>query len=439
MTAEGWPEWRARTAIDVLITTISAEPDSRALDPGSSPVRAMRGPVRGPTLVGDHLCSQINAMQELAVFDQILGSIYDAALDPVLWPDAIGKAVGYVGGAAGCLIMRDSASQAGAIFHGAGDQPRYRQLYLDQYAALDPGESLFFCQDVGTVLHYPDFIPRSELVASPFYQEFMLPQGWADGLFASLAKHASSVFAFAMARHVDDDTPYEVVRDRVARLVPHLRRAALIGDPATFGQRRTRELSETLDGLAAAVFIVTRGRRLLHANSAGDIMLNRRSPLRLTAGRLIADEKGSDDCLDLCLAMTETKAGMERGAPASVSIIDASGAPYVVHAIPLVADSGVWDCAPVTARVALFVHTVAEPHVVPKEALARHYGFTPTELRVFCAIVEVGGVPEAAAALGIADSTVKTHLHRIFAKTGATRQADLAGLFARFASPFRSS
>ena len=51
------------------------------------------------------------------------------------------------------------------------------------------------------------------------------------------------------------------------------------------------------------------------------------------------------------------------------------------------------------------------------------------------AIVEVGGVPETAAALGVAETTVKTHLHRVFSKTGASRQADLVKLAAGFSSP----
>ena len=51
------------------------------------------------------------------------------------------------------------------------------------------------------------------------------------------------------------------------------------------------------------------------------------------------------------------------------------------------------------------------------------------------AIVEVGGVPEVAEALGIAEATVKTHLHRLFAKTGTRRQADLVKLVAGFANP----
>ena len=36
---------------------------------------------------------------------------------------------------------------------------------------------------------------------------------------------------------------------------------------------------------------------------------------------------------------------------------------------------------------------------------------------------------------GIAETTVKTHLHRVFAKTGVSRQADLVKLAAGFSNP----
>jgi DNA-binding CsgD family transcriptional regulator len=58
---------------------------------------------------------------------------------------------------------------------------------------------------------------------------------------------------------------------------------------------------------------------------------------------------------------------------------------------------------------------------------------TPTELRQVLAVVEVGGVPEVAEALGISETTVRTHVGRLYGKTGVRRQADLVKLVAGFA------
>jgi DNA-binding CsgD family transcriptional regulator len=57
------------------------------------------------------------------------------------------------------------------------------------------------------------------------------------------------------------------------------------------------------------------------------------------------------------------------------------------------------------------------------------------ELRVLLAIVEVGGVPEVAEALGIAETAVRTHLRQAYQKTGVDRQADLVKLVAAFSNP----
>ena len=84
----------------------------------------------------------------------------------------------------------------------------------------------------------------------------------------------------------------------------------------------------------------------------------------------------------------------------------------------------------------MFVHKAALDNPSPPEIIARSYGLTPMELRVLLAIVEVGGVPEVAKALGVADSTVKTHLRRLYQKTGAARHADLVKIVATFSNPF---
>ena len=86
----------------------------------------------------------------------------------------------------------------------------------------------------------------------------------------------------------------------------------------------------------------------------------------------------------------------------------------------------------------VFVHKAALDTPSPIEVIAKHYKLSPMELRVLLAIVEVGGVPEVAEALGIAATTVRTYLNRVFVKTGIKRQADLVRLVASYTSPLVS-
>jgi DNA-binding CsgD family transcriptional regulator len=87
------------------------------------------------------------------------------------------------------------------------------------------------------------------------------------------------------------------------------------------------------------------------------------------------------------------------------------------------------------AAAVLFVQKAALAKRSPPEVIAKTYRLTAMEVRVLLAIVEVGGAPQVAEALGIGEGTVKTHLKRLFEKTGARRQADLIKIFAGYSSP----
>lgn len=108
---------------------------------------------------------------------------------------------------------------------------------------------------------------------------------------------------------------------------------------------------------------------------------------------------------------------------------------YVAHVLPRTsAARGGIDMA-YKAIAAVFARKMEIDGQSRSELVARTFGLTPAELRVLVAIVEIGGVPKAAEALGVAETTVRTHLQRVFSKTGANRQADLVKLTAGFANP----
>src|SRR4029077_18613313 len=88
-----------------------------------------------------------------------------------------------------------------------------------------------------------------------------------------------------------------------------------------------------------------------------------------------------------------------------------------------------------TAAAALFVRKANLAVPSAPQAIGSAVKLTPTELRVLLAIVEVGGIPEVASAFGVADTTIRTHVSRLFEKTGTSRQADLVKLVAGYGTP----
>jgi DNA-binding CsgD family transcriptional regulator len=63
-----------------------------------------------------------------------------------------------------------------------------------------------------------------------------------------------------------------------------------------------------------------------------------------------------------------------------------------------------------------------------EQRLQEDHGLSPQESRVVLHLIDGGTVASVAETLGLAQSTVRTHLKAIFAKTGLHRQAALPSL-----------
>jgi DNA-binding NarL/FixJ family response regulator len=72
------------------------------------------------------------------------------------------------------------------------------------------------------------------------------------------------------------------------------------------------------------------------------------------------------------------------------------------------------------------------------EAFAKLYGLTGGELRVLLAMAPGLAVKEATEVLGIGETTAKTHLQRIYTKTGTSKQTELMQLFRSAAPPVQA-
>jgi DNA-binding CsgD family transcriptional regulator len=239
----------------------------------------------------------------------------------------------------------------------------------------------------------------------------------------------------ALFRHQRDGFFNDDALRRIRLIVPHFRRAVLVGKIVDSQKAEAASLADTLDGIGAGMFLVDATGRIVHANVAGHVMLNAADVLHVKAGRLAVNDRQADQTL------ADTFATAGNGDEAigvkgvAVPLVARDGERYVAHVLPLTSGARRRAGTSYAAVAALFVHKAALDTPSPPEAIAKAYKLTPTELRVLLAVVEVGGVPEVAEALGIAETTVRTHLHQTYQKTGTNRQADLVKLVAAFSNP----
>jgi len=368
---------------------------------------------------------------------RLIAAIYDAALDCTLWPGVLSAIAEFVDGRVAGLLTRDSAKpQVNAQWH-AGGRPHYMRMYADIYSRLGPVATSPPGQ-VGAIVSMPDLVPYDEFRRGRFFCEWAEPQGWVDVAVAVLDKSASGSAYLSMSRDTETGMVDRTMRERLALIVPHVRRAILIGKSIEFKQAETATFMDVLDGLSVGFFLIDANGRIMHANAAGSDMLGEGCLLRSVGGRLVAGDSQVEQSLRETAAAAAN--GDEDGGSASivVPLRARDDERYVAHVLPLTGGARQRAGEAYAAAAALFVRKAELQYPSPPEVIGKIYDLTPAELRVLLGIVEIGGVPEVAAAFGISDTTVKTHLGRLYAKTGTGRQADLVKLVAGFAMPLAS-
>ncbi len=377
-------------------------------------------------------CSNLDVEKTTA----LIGDIYDAALDASLWPEVLGKVRDYVVGSGAALFSKDVSSRGGNVYYDDGSMsPHYKQIYFEKYVKLDPASTGHYFADLEQPVSTVDLLPYEEFVETRFYKEWAQPQGLVDFVSAPLEKSPTSVAMFGVFRKERDGLVDDETRRRMRLIAPHVRRAVLIGRVIELKAAEANASADVLDGIRAGMFLVDEAARIVHANVSGFAMLTEGAVLRAVAGKLVANEPAAQQ------ALSETFAAAGNGDAAvgtkgiAIPLSARDGTQYVCHVLPLTSGARRRSSRAYAAVAGLFVQRAIFEDRSPPELIARVHRLTPSELRVLLAVVQVGSVSETAEVLGLSEATVKTHLHRVFGKTGTSRQADLVKLVAGFSSP----
>jgi DNA-binding CsgD family transcriptional regulator len=118
----------------------------------------------------------------------------------------------------------------------------------------------------------------------------------------------------------------------------------------------------------------------------------------------------------------------------AVALGASGGEPSIAHVLPLARGDLRTRLVP-QATAAVFITRAEDKPVADLQAVADSFSLTPAEARVLEHLAGGATIAEVAQDLAISLNTAKTHLARIFSKTGAARQADLIALVHRLVPP----
>ena len=371
---------------------------------------------------------------QTAAFSELIGSIYDCALDPDRWEQTLADLRDAFNAQTAVLALTDRRHGRLLISRTVGIEPYWlEQLakHVPEILRIHQSYTSRFATDEPHILSR--HLPVAYREASPYVQECLKPQGLTDIMGYRLLDTSARFAEFAMARHERQGLITEREIELGGLLLPHIRRAVTISNVLDARTIERSRMAEALDGLRCAVLFTDEGGSVLHANRAAQTMLSSGSPVSAPGGILQARSPSAAAELRSAILLAARNDAAIAGTGLAIRLTDADIPPIFAHVLPMAGGELRTRLQP-AAAAAIFIGGLADEHDAA-DIVTAAFGLTPAEKRVLAGLLSGRTLAETATALGVAATTAKSQLEKIFAKTGVSRQADLMLLAARLTPP----
>lgn len=365
----------------------------------------------------------------------LIGAIYDCTLDPARWEQTLAGIAHALDCERAVLSLNDLRHDRMLIDKHVGwDEqwleerakhlPEIHGKLAEWLARKPPPDEPFIASRE---------IPAGQMQTSDYARNCLEPLGLVDVAHFILIRTRANFSELVLWRQRRQGIITEREIELGALLLPHLRRAVTISKVLDLRAVERGRMAEALDALRHGVLLTDERGFILHANRSAENMLRNDGPIRSSSGVLSAKSAPANTELRKALmlaAQDEAKIGK---AGVAIRLTSDELPPVFAHVLPLTGSDLRTRLEPDAVAAVFIDATLGEQDRA--QLVAAAFGLTPAETRVVASLIAGRTLSETADELGIAFTTTRTHLSKIFLKTGVSRQAELMRLAMQTVSP----
>lgn len=360
---------------------------------------------------------------------ELIDLVYEAVTDAAAWQEVLRRLQDMFAAEAVLLARHDVISTNGACIHQIGMDPVLVGRYESEFAGKNPWLRTERAYQPHSIVVGEDILPNAELMKTEFYEHYLRPQGLLHRLCGVVCRCGPEFWYLTAARRPSQPVFGDADRRGLALLLPHLERA--LGLSWAFARERSarQALLDVLDQLPTAIAVVDAQAHPVMMNAAAEAILAMADGMVVSGRRLETLWHAERGRLAQLIASACAGAnGVAAGAGGHLTITRPSGLrPFLVVVSPLPRSFRDRSGRQTPVAAVIIKDPQAEPHASAesRREIATLYDLTRAEERLLDLILDGLGLFEAAEHLGVSRNTARTHMKRIYAKTGTSRQAEL--------------
>ncbi len=348
----------------------------------------------------------------------LVDCIYDAGMAFECWPTTLERIADAFGASDAAL---GTIGPPGLSWMCAPrTDPYYLRAYPENFHAINDVWHRMVKKGVGAAITDEIVMPRREFLKSTYYNEWAKPQGYHYVMGGMI----DAAIGWRTVLTLPGRSAYGSGAAKLFRIVSsHVRRAVLLNRRLERSAINDEAINELIQRSTCAALLVDAEARVLLMNQAAEVLVASNCGLRITKRKLcyaLGDASVALHRLIGCCATGDLESCAD-----NVTVPTPTGVPLKLSVIPLRRHF------PITRAytpAALIFDASRDVLIDFAAELRRKYGLTDAEIRFAEEIVKGDGKRAAAERCGISYSTARTHLSRIFEKTGVHSQAALVGI-----------
>jgi len=358
----------------------------------------------------------------------LVGKIYDAALDPYLWHAFLEDCAGRLNAASGVMSFHNTLSkELRFVEYHARDDDYFKQ-YANYFVTLNPYLDLLTGEGASLYTTHT-LLPEKTLEQTEFYHDWLKPQG-VHYQAGAVAFRDSARIALVDFERPKAQQPFgEQETTLLATLEPHLKRALQMNQRFWDHLAQPSAAVSVLDHLEFGVMLLDEHAKPVYMNQQAEFLSRQSHAMVVNKHELVATDPEERRTLERLIGeAVETGRGLGAKSGGVINLGRFSDFPLYLLVAPMRTERNDLGLSAHRVCCAVFITSPNREVAASVESIREMFGITNAEANLVWELANGNTLEDIAVKFGISKNTARDQLKSVFSKTGQRRQVDVARL-----------